>query len=616
MGDELKYRISLKDGISAVLGRIGAGFRGLAGNVAGFARGAISLLTSLPSIIASGAIGAGMAKAIKAGFDVETMETQFKVLLGSVEAAKQRIAELQRFSSATPFELPGIAKASRMLHVFTGGVLGTTESLTLIGDAAAAVNQQIEDVSFWIGRAYSSIQAGQPFGESAMRLQEMGLLTGKARMQLDALTKSGASSAQIWGVLEGELKTFSGGMKTLSQTGNGLLSTLKDNARLAMAQFGGAFLEASKGGLSALIAKFDTLLQSNTFQQWGQGALAVARTLGSAFSWVRERIVAIAQSEGVQRLVDGLRVAVGTVKSLARGTTSLGAVLQQVGAIAGAALKLGFLNAVNFLASGLQAVIAGLTTAVGGAFATIASLSFWSGVGEIIIGSLASVGAYLIKIFTAPLDLVQAGMDTIMKGLMNWLAGLGGDRDENGVGRVGRRLGLGLQDNSFAANYAAAQANSTMGGYAREAAASGAGMLASGSAKLAAALKPVGQAVAFSVKDEFARSENLFDTTAASADLAAAAAGMKKYGQAIKLPDLKPIVAAVAAAGVAPGGGAAVAAAPAIAEAVKRSTIDIAARASWMRNVSAGRTPDDEIAQNTREMKEQLAKIAKAEGVV
>ena len=49
---------------------------------------------------------------------IETLESQFKPLLGSAEAAQERIAELSRFAAKTPFQLPAIANASRIRIMF------------------------------------------------------------------------------------------------------------------------------------------------------------------------------------------------------------------------------------------------------------------------------------------------------------------------------------------------------------------------------------------------------------------------------------------------------------------------------------------------------------------
>lgn len=638
---ELGYKVTLKDGATAVLGKIRAGFSRLGSVVTSAMSGAVrgvgrlfGMLTRLPSLLAGAAITGGIGKAIGAAFNMESMEAQFSVLLGGMDAAKKRVKELQDFSASTPFQLDGIAQASRMMHVFTGGALGGVESLRLVGDAAAAVNQPIEDLGMWIGRAYSAIQGGQPFGQAAMRLQEMGVLSAKGRQEIDALSRSGASSAKIWAVLESEMKSFSGGMDLLSKTGSGLVSTLKDNVKLAMAEFGSAFTDAAKGGLTTLIAKIGELRDNGAIQRFGQRVAQVVKMAGAAFVWLRDRISAVMQSDLVQGLIGGLRMVIGIIKEIANGTTSLGAVLGQLGTIIGASLKLGFLGAVNALASGLEAVIAGLVTGLSHipgilkeSFAPLVSGDFWKGLGLIIIGSLSAVGGFLIKIFTAPLDLLQAGITTIMKGMLNWMAGLGGNKDKNGVGRIGRYLNIGVQENDFDKNLEEARRDSTMGKISKAAREQGSDAMSDGLALVASSTQPYRSAVgaaaldiAGAVKDQFGRSEDLFDTSGAKNEIDAALSGFAdRYANSFSVPELPAMES-----GSTPSGGVAAPSLVALAGNSMQSQVPVERRSSdigildrfdWQSAVAAGKSPDEQIAEEAKKMRELLEKIAAAEGV-
>ena len=263
--------------------------------------------------LAAGAVALGLT--LKKSFEFERYRVQFKVLFGDLEQAKTHIASLQAFSASTPFQFADIAQASRQLHVFTNGVMGAEESLKLVGDAAAASGQNINDVAQWVGRAYSSIQAGRPFGEAAQRLQEMGILGGEARNKMEELQKSGASNIAVWSVLQGELNKSTGGMEEMSKTGEGLFSTLKDNWTLTLAAFGDRFSETAKVHIQALIEKLKSLQEDGSIDLW---AARVSEALG---------IVGKA-AKGAMWVFEKLAVVWGTVKYGVEGTSSgLGAML-------------------------------------------------------------------------------------------------------------------------------------------------------------------------------------------------------------------------------------------------------------------------------------------------
>jgi hypothetical protein len=267
------------------------GLSGAASSIAGFAKTIGSNLMNIWAgfKLAQGlitAVAKPLKMALQEAFKFESLTTQFKVLFGNLEQAKERMKELGTFAAVTPFKLDEIAKSSRMLHVFSQGAMGGTESLTLIGDAAAAVGQPLEDVSFWIGRIYANLKGGQPFGEAAMRLQEMGLVTPEVRTKMESLQKAGASNIEVWKVLQDRLAEFNGGMKELSLTGDGLVSTLQDNWSAAIRAFGQAMSEQAKGGIKELSDALTRLVETGEVDVWASRTVKNVNGFASAVASV------------------------------------------------------------------------------------------------------------------------------------------------------------------------------------------------------------------------------------------------------------------------------------------------------------------------------------------
>lgn len=190
------------------------------------------------AVVGTALLGLGVTAA-KAGIEMnaelETTQLQFETLMGSAERAEEHVASLFDFAKRTPFETGPIIEASRMMRTFGGDALDTKDNLLLIGDAAAATGAPINELGFWVGRLFSQLQAGKPFGEAAMRLQELAVLSPEARAEMEALQESGADMSEIWGVLQEDLGRFNGAMEKQAQTMEGLTSTLSDQAKIAAA---------------------------------------------------------------------------------------------------------------------------------------------------------------------------------------------------------------------------------------------------------------------------------------------------------------------------------------------------------------------------------------------
>ena len=281
---DIVTRAILEDEMSAQLKKIKAEFektrkgigktnkdaQGLSKGFSGLASSSSMLKVGLGALSVAG-LGAFAKSLVNASSEMETLETKFKVLLGDTESAKARMQELSKFASTTPFQLNEIANASRVLQTLGGTALATGDSLRMVGDASAISGESFENLAIHIGRAYSGLKANRPIGESLARLQELGLVSGETRNQIEDLTKQ-AKGTEAWKVLQTELKKSEGGMKALSKTFGGLTSTLKDQFAEALRQISkGGFFDDIKSGLSSIVKTMADWLNSGVFLRIGAG---------------------------------------------------------------------------------------------------------------------------------------------------------------------------------------------------------------------------------------------------------------------------------------------------------------------------------------------------------
>lgn len=332
-------------GIDYTIGAKTSGFSSAIGGAMGKLRGLGSVFAKIaPPVAAIGGIAgltAGITKAIGKAAELEQLETAFQPLLGSANAAEARIKELSEFAANTPFELPEIARASRTLETLTRGALSTGRGLTLVGDVAAATARPFEEISTTVGRLYDGLQSGRPVGEAMARLQELGVISGETRAQLERLQSEGRGGAEVWAVAEAAMGRFSGGMKLQSGTWNGLMSTLRDNVSLAFAAFGEPIIDMLKPVL--------------------EGAIERAKRLG----------------QGIRLVIETLRAA--------RGSGSLAETI-------GAGLNFAFVRAVNTLSGGIRGSVAYLRETVPGIFSAMTQGLDISGMLEPIKSFFRAIG--------------------------------------------------------------------------------------------------------------------------------------------------------------------------------------------------------------------------------
>lgn len=237
--------------------------------------------------IAMNTLKAGFTGATDAVFGMnntlEKSERSFAVLMGDSDRARKHVADLFEIAKTTPFETQPIIDMSRMLQTMGGDALNTKENILLFGDAAAATNAPLERLSMHMPRLYSAIKNGQPFGEAARELQQMAVLSGEARLKMEAMQKSGKSGNEIWAYYESELKKFSGSMEGMSKTWDGVTSTFSDTVNILSATAFKPFFELVRDGLGEL----NKILGDEKFSAWATKiASAMSGGIQSALSTV------------------------------------------------------------------------------------------------------------------------------------------------------------------------------------------------------------------------------------------------------------------------------------------------------------------------------------------
>lgn len=239
------------------------------------------------------AIGDVVGSMIRGNAEMERYETQFGVLLGSTSAAKERLKELADFGARTPFELPEVVRADKILQGFG---LHSQESAkkfglsgeqirTLAGDMAAGTGTSFEDMATYLGKFASGST-----GEVISRFQELGITTREelARMGLQ-FSKSGeltTPAAQAFTVLAEVAKNkFGGMMDAQSKTFEGMMSNLTDWKDQTLRTIGEPIFEVLKdklGNLLEFLSRPETKAAIETF------AKELADTIGKVVTWVEE----------------------------------------------------------------------------------------------------------------------------------------------------------------------------------------------------------------------------------------------------------------------------------------------------------------------------------------
>ena len=201
--------------------------------------------------------------AIKQAANFERLQTTLNTLTGSAEEGAAAFEKLVQFSAKTPFQLDELVKVNNTLMGFGLNANEAFDSLSMLGDISGIVGGDLQSIGIAFGQAAAEgrvmtrdlrqfINNGVPILD--ILAESMGVARGEimdmaseGKITFDILNRAFQDATSDGG-------KFAGGMNTLSQTLNGLFSTLKDNVNIALAELGEVIADVLnlKEGIPAL----------------------------------------------------------------------------------------------------------------------------------------------------------------------------------------------------------------------------------------------------------------------------------------------------------------------------------------------------------------------------
>ena len=210
--------------------------------------------------------------ALRQAAKFERLRVTLNTLSGSADAGAESFERLVQFSAETPLQLQELTRVNNMLMGFGQSSDDAFKSLKMLGDVSAITGGNLTGIAVAFGQAAAEgrvmtrdlrqfINNGVPILQ--LLSEEMGVAEGKimdlaseGKLTFDLLNTAFEKATSDGG-------RFNDGLKILSQTLEGLFSTLKDNVNIALAELGQEIAETLnlKEGIPALSKKIGELVQ-------------------------------------------------------------------------------------------------------------------------------------------------------------------------------------------------------------------------------------------------------------------------------------------------------------------------------------------------------------------
>jgi tape measure domain-containing protein len=221
---------------------------------------------------------------VGAAAQVEQTEIAFSTMLGSVQKAKQFYADLVNFARKTPFELTGLSNAAKQLLAYGFAQEEVLPNLRALGDIAAGVGMdKLPNLILAFGQVRAATKLTgmelRQFTEAGVPLlDELSKMLGKPVAAIQEMVSAGEIGfplvQQALMNLTGEGGRFANLMDQQSKSFSGLMSNLKDQIAIFLAEGGKPLLDVGKQ-IIAMVA--DVVSRMN---EWAQKHPELTKLIG------------------------------------------------------------------------------------------------------------------------------------------------------------------------------------------------------------------------------------------------------------------------------------------------------------------------------------------------
>lgn len=404
-----------------------------AGDKAGRSTGASMVAGLAAKVGGVVAIGSTIGLGFRTAMDNEVAQIKFTQLLGSTEAAKGYIEDLQAFAAKTPFDFPGIQEAAgRFLAVGTEADR-VIPIMTTLGDATAMMGTGAAGVDRATTALTQMAQKGKVTGEEMMQLTEagvpawdalsssMGVPVTKAQ---EMVSKGLVPADKMFEALEtssgDSLQSMAGGMDKMSETFSGQWSTLKDTAQQTLGKLFVPLVAAGSVALDWINNSLVPMLEAVPafIDKWSTPLSVVAGViltvmLPALILWAGQAAISAAAQVVAFASTVGSAVAAGITYAI----TAAAIVASWIASAAAAMVNAAIMAAAWLIALGPIGLIIAAIVAVVGIFVLLWNKldgfkEFWIGVWDLIWGAIEPVIDWLVD---TAWPLVQSVFDNIMK---------------------------------------------------------------------------------------------------------------------------------------------------------------------------------------------------------
>ena len=296
---------------------------------------------------------------------MENYELAFQNLLGSAKAANDALDAIKADAASTPFDVAGLVSANRLLISTGQSAEEARQVITALGNAVSASGGGNVELERMAANLQQIANVGKATAMDVRQFAYAGIdiygiladYTGLAKDEVQELTVSYDLLTDALKAASEEGGRYAGAMEAYSQTLQGQMDTLADNATQAM----GLVTEGVHNALIPIVGDLSATLDEFTASvDWDAWSLQVQQAVTGAYNVIKTLIdFLLKNGKEVISLITGVASAFATWKIISSVTAAVSALTAAIASAGGLTAALGAVVAAINPVTAVLSVLAG-----------------------------------------------------------------------------------------------------------------------------------------------------------------------------------------------------------------------------------------------------------------
>ena len=218
-----------------------------------------------------GALGDTIQSFLDPNIEMDKYKEMFTFLLKDSDRAETKLRELFNVANEKGFPFAEVVDFYTNLYRVSDGALAAADKMDLFLSATKRSGNEAGRVGQLLAEAWFALERGAGIDTVAATMKRLGIITPDTVNAIRKLQEEGASSSQMWGLVEDSIKQTTSAVAGAETTWSDITNKIENYRLISRQLIGEKLFESLKDDLGELGGALDKVFASGRLEKWAGG---------------------------------------------------------------------------------------------------------------------------------------------------------------------------------------------------------------------------------------------------------------------------------------------------------------------------------------------------------